>query len=56
MQEINWEKTVAMATPATPIFATNTKNILLVALITPAMIRYTKGLLVSPTARRIAAP
>ena len=47
---------VAIATPATPIWNTITKNKLNRTLTTPAMIRKYSGRLVSPTARKIAAP
>ena len=56
MQVIIWEKIVAKATPATPFSKMITRIMLRTALIIPAIIKKYRGLLVSPVARRIAAP
>jgi len=54
--EMHSDTTVAVATPATPIEKTITKTRFSTTLTAPANSRKYSGLLVSPTARRIAAP
>ena len=54
--DTHWEITVATATPATPIWNTITNTKFSTTLIAPAISRNSSGLLVSPTALRMAAP
>ena len=54
--EMSWEVMVASATPATPMWNTMTVTRLRATLTMPAAERIYRGRLVSPTARRMAAP